>query len=57
MRPGAGRAVAVDGILEALRALDMHERTKREVRRRRTFEMFRLRRARTQPGSGNGLSS
>ena len=36
--PGACRAVAVDGILEALRALDMHERTKREVRRR-TFDV------------------
>jgi hypothetical protein len=52
--PGAGRGVSVDEILEALRALDKQvndaadrlERTKREVRRR-AFESFRLRRARS----------
>jgi hypothetical protein len=62
MHPGAGRAVSVDEILEALRALDKEAndagragRTRREVRRR-SLETFRVRRARTQPGSGNDLS-
>jgi hypothetical protein len=60
--PGAGRAVSVDEILEALRALDKEAndagcagRTRRELRRR-SLETFRVRRARTQPGSGNDLS-
>jgi hypothetical protein len=59
--PGAGGAVSVDEILQALRALDkqandaagVSTRAKREARRR-TFETLRLRRA--QAGLRSSLS-
>jgi hypothetical protein len=58
--PGTGQVVAVDEILDALRALDrlaqteMPEAARRQIRRERISE-FRGRRVR-DPGSGSGLA-
>jgi hypothetical protein len=60
--PGSRREVSVDDILEALRSLDKQANeasgaswVRRQVRRR-AIETFRVRRRRTDEGSGHGLS-
>jgi hypothetical protein len=60
--PGGRRDVSVADILEALRSLDREANeaggtswVRRQVRRR-SIEAFRLRRSRSDQGSGHGLS-
>jgi len=61
--PGSRREVSVDDVLEALRSLDKQAHDPesraswvRRQARRRSIEAFRLRRTRTDDGSGHGLS-
>jgi len=61
--PGSRREVSVDHVLEALRSLDKQAHDPesraswvRRQARRRSIEAFRLRRTRTDDGSGHGLS-